>query len=70
MVTTADMVTFQRQKRQEKPSVVQRLRIERNETMNGRLDLMISMSTAIQTLSASSHSDVSPVNWDGDNARG
>ena len=40
MVTTADFAVFQQQLRQEMTVVIQRLRTEMNETVNGRMDML------------------------------
>ena len=48
MVTTADFATFQQQLRQEVADVIQQLRAEMNEAISGRMDMMNSISTALQ----------------------
>ena len=51
MVTTADLAAFQQQLRQEMADVIQQLRTEMNERINGRMDMLNSISTAIQDVS-------------------
>ena len=51
MVTPADLVTLQQQLRQEVADVIQQLRAEVNDAINGRMDMMNSISTAIQNVS-------------------
>ena len=52
MVTTSDMAVFQQQLRQEVADVMHQFRTEMNERINGRLDMLNSISTAIQGMSA------------------
>ena len=52
MVTPADFATFQQQLRQEVADVIQQLRAEVNEAISGRMDMMNSISTASQKVSA------------------
>ena len=51
MVTTADFAVFQQQLRQEMTDVIQQLRTEMNETVNGRMDMLNSINTALQNVS-------------------
>ena len=48
MVSPADFATFQQQLRQEVAGVIQQLRAEMNEAISGRMDMMNSISTALQ----------------------
>ena len=57
--------------------VIQRLRTEMNETVNGRMDMLNSISTAIQNVSTKTNdskpyriSDLIPRNWEGNNEKG
>ena len=52
MVTPADFATFQQQLRQEVADVIQQLRAEVNGAISGRMDMMNSISTAHQKVSA------------------
>ena len=77
MVTPADFATFQQQLRQEVADVIQQLRAEMNEAISGRLDMMNSISTALQKVSAKPAesksfriSDLIPRNWEGSNEKG
>ena len=77
MVTPADFVTFQQQLRQEVADVIQQLRAEVNEAISGRMDMMNSISAALQRVTAKSAeskpyriSDLIPRNWEGGNERG
>ena len=74
MVTTADMAVFQQQLRQEVADVIQQFRTEMNERINGRLDMLNSISTEIQGMSAKPNvfkpykiSDLIPRTWEGNN---
>ena len=65
------------QLRQEMADVVQQLRVEMNETVNGRMDMLNSISTAIQNVSMKTNdskpyriSDLIPRNWEGNNEKG
>ena len=51
MVTTADFAVFQQQLRQEMTDVIQQLRTEMNETVNGTMDMLNSINTALQNVS-------------------
>ena len=51
MVTAADLAAFQQQLRQEMADVIQQLRTEMSEKINGRMDMLNSISTAIQNMS-------------------
>ena len=77
MVTTADFVVFQQQLRQEMTDVIQQLRTEMNEKVNGRMDMLNSINTALQNVSARPPenkpyriSDLIPRNWEGNNEKG
>ena len=77
MVTTADFAVFQQQLRQEMTDVVQQLRTEMNETVNGRMDMLNSINTALQSVSKKTTdskpyriSDLIPRNWEGSNEKG
>ena len=52
MVTPADFATFQQQLRQDVADVIQQPRAEVNEAISGRMDMMNSISTALQKVSA------------------
>ena len=72
MVTTADLTVFQQQLRQEMADVIQQLRTEMNEKINGRMDMLNSISTATQNVSMKTNdskpyriSDFIPRNWEG-----
>ena len=76
MVTPADFATFQQQLRQEVADVIQQLRAEVNEAISGRMDMMNSISTALQKVSAKPaeskpyrNSDLIPRNWEGSNEK-
>ena len=77
MVTTADFAVFQQQLRQEMTDVIQQLRTEMNETVNGRMDMLNSINTALQNVSMKTTdskpyriSDLIPRNWKGSNEKG
>ena len=77
MVTTADFAVFQQQLRQEMTDVIQQLRTEMNETVNGRMDMLNSINTALQNVSTKTTdskpyrvSDLIPRNWEGSNEKG
>ena len=77
MVTPADFATFQQQLRQEVADVIQQLRAEMNEAISGRMDMMNTISTALQKVSAKPAesepyriSDFIPRNWKGSNETG
>ena len=77
MVTTADFAVFQQQLRQEMTDVMQQLRTEMNETVNGRMDMLNSINTALQNVSTKTTdskpyriSDLIPRNWEGSNEKG
>ena len=52
MATTADLMTLQQQIRQEIADSLQRVREEMHTAINGRLDAISSISSAMQRLSA------------------
>ena len=77
MVTTADFAVFQQQLRQEMTDVIQQLRTEMNETVNGRMDMLNSINTARQNVSMkTTHfkpyliTYLIPRNWEGSNEEG
>ena len=77
MVTTTDLAAFQQQLRQEMADVIQQLRTEMNERINGRMDILSSISAAIKDVSAKTSdskpyriSDLIPRNWEGSNEKG
>ena len=77
MVTPADFATFQQQLRQEVAEVIQQLRVEVNEPISGRMDMMNSISTALQNVSDRPTdskpyriSDLLPRNWEDSNGQG
>ena len=77
MVTAADFAVFQQQLRQEMTDVIQQLRTEMNETVNGRMDMLNSINTALQNVSTKTTdskpyriSDLIPRNWEGSNEKG
>ena len=77
MVTTADFAVFQQQLRQEMTDVIQQLRTEKNETVNGRMDMLNSINTALQNVSRKTTDikpyrirDLIPRNWEGSNEKG
>ena len=77
MVTTADFAVFQQQLRQEMTDVIQQLRTEMNETVNGRMDMLNRINTALQNVSTKTTdfkpyriSDLIPRNWEGSNEKG
>ena len=77
MVTPADLVTLQQQLRQEVADVIQQLRAEVNEAISGRMDMMNSISAALQRMTAKPAeskpyriSDLIPRNWEGGNEKG
>ena len=70
MVTAADVVTFQQQLRQEMADVI-------HETVNGRVDMLNCINTALQNVSAKPtapkpyrFSDLVPGNCEGNNDKG
>ena len=70
MVTPGDFATFHQQLRQEVSDVIQQLRAEVNEAISGRMDMLNSISEALQNVSARSAeskpyrtSDFIPRNW-------
>ena len=76
MVTAADLAVFQQQLRQEVEDVIQQLRTEMNETINGRMDMLNSINTALQNVSTKTNdskpcriSDLIPRNWEGNNEK-
>ena len=50
MVTPADFATFQQQLRREMTDVIQQLRAEVNESINGRMDMLSSINAALQNV--------------------
>ena len=77
MVITADFAAFQQQLRQEMADVIQQLRVEVNESVSGRMDMLNSISTALQNVSAKPTDskpyridDLLPRNWEGSNDKG
>ena len=77
MVTTADFATFQQQLRQEMADVMQQLRVEVNESISGRMDMLNSINTALQNVSSKPTdskpyrmSDLLPRSWEGSNEKG
>ena len=76
MVIPADFATYQQQLRQEVADVIQQLRAEVNDATSGRMDMMNSISTALQKVSAKPAesktyriSDLIPGNWEGSSER-
>ena len=80
MVTPADLVTLQQQLRQEVADVIQQLTAEVNDSISaicGRMDMMNSISAALQPMTAKPAesksyriSDLIPRNWEGGNEKG
>ena len=77
MVTPADLAAFQLQLRQEVSDVMQHLRAEVNDATSGRMDMLNSINTALQNVSARPAetkpyriSDFIPRNWEGNNEKG
>ena len=78
MVTPADLVTLQQQLRQEVADVIQQLRPEVNEAISGRMDMMNSISAALQRIMTAKPAeskpyrinDLIPRNWEGCNEKG
>ena len=77
MVTPADFVTFQQQLRQEVTDVIQQLRTEMNDMVNGRMDMLTSINAALQNVSTKADnskpyriSDLIPRNWEGNIEKG
>ena len=71
MVTPADFAAFQQQLRREVTAVMQQLRVEVNDTISGRMDMLKSINTALQSVSARPAqnkpcriSDLLPRNWE------
>ena len=52
MVTLADFAAFQQQLRQEVADVMQQLRAAVNEAISGRMDMLNSINTTLQKVSA------------------
>ena len=76
MVTPTDFATFQQRLRQEVADVIQQVRAEVNEAICGRMDMLNSISTALQNVSARPAeskpyriSDLIPRNWEGSNEK-
>ena len=74
MVTAANMVTFQKQLRSDMAGMVHQLRTEMNETVNGRIDMLSSVNTALQSASVNPVAckpyrigDLILGNWEGSN---
>ena len=74
MVTPGDFAAFQQQLRQEVTDVMQQLRAEVNDTISGRMDMLNSINTALQNVSARPAetkpyriSDIIPRNWEDSN---
>ena len=78
MATAADLLTLQQQVRQEIADSMQQVREEMHTAINGRLDAISSISSAMQRLSAGSAetakpyriSDLIPKSWDGSHEKG
>ena len=78
IATTADLMTLQQQIRQEMADSSQRVREEMHTAINGRLDAISSISSAMQRLSAGLAetaepcriSDLIPKSWDGSHDKG
>ena len=77
MVTPADFATFQQQSRQEMSDVIQQLRAEVNESINGRMDMLNNINAALQNVSTKPAeskpyrtSDLIPRNWEYSNEEG
>ena len=76
MVTPADFAAFQQQLRQEATDVMQQLRAEVNDPISGRMDMLNSINTALQNVSARPAetkpfriSDLIQRNWEGNNEK-
>ena len=76
MVTPADFAAFQQQLRREVTDVMQQLRAEVNEAISGRMDMLNSINTALQNVSARPAetkpyriSDLNPRKWEGNNEK-
>ena len=72
MVTPADFAAFQQQLRQAVTGVMQQLRAEVNDAISGRMDMLNSINTALENVSARPAenkpygiSDIIPRNWEG-----
>ena len=70
MVTPADFAAFQQQLRQEVTEVMKQLRAEVDDSISGRMDMLNSINTALQNVSARPAenkpyriSDLIPRNW-------
>ena len=77
MVTPADFAAFQQQLREETSGIMQQLRAEVNDTISGRMDMLNSINTALQNVSARPAestpyriSDLIPRIWEGNNEKG
>ena len=77
MVTTADFAAFQQQMRQEVADAMQQLRVEITGPINGRVDMLGSINTALQNVAAKPVdskpyriSDLIPRSWEGNNETG
>ena len=75
MVTPAEFAAFQQQLRQEVTDVMQ-LRAEVSDTISGRMDMLNSINTALQNVSANPAetkpyriSDLIPRNWEGNSEK-
>ena len=76
MLTTTDFATFQQQLRQEMAHLIQQFRVEENESISGGMDMLNSMNTPLQKVSAKPTdsksyriSDLIPRNWKGSNEK-
>ena len=78
MATAADLMTLQQQIRQEMTDSLQRVREEMHTAINGRLDAISSISSAMQRISAGPAeaakpnriSDLIPKSWNGSHDTG
>ena len=77
MVTPADLVTLQQQLRQEVADVIQQLRAELKDAINGRMEMRNNMSAALQRVTAKPAeskpyriSDLFPRSWEGGSEKG
>ena len=77
MVTTTNVTAFHQQLVQEMADVIQQLRVEVNESVSGRMDMLNSIHIALQSVSTRPSgskpyriSDLIPRNWEGSNDKG
>ena len=78
MVTPADFATFQQQLRREMADVIQQLRAEVNESINGRMDMLNCINAALQNASTRPAESkpyrisdlILPRNWERSNEKG